>query len=112
MDLNLKVLKERNIRNIIVFVTLLAIGLIFILWSRYRLKQKTNEELVALNTELEHRVEERTKRLREENERDRIIVYPALGAPDRSCWSYFATRHLASCKPPDGKANSGSPNGL
>jgi len=72
VDLNLKVLKERNIRNIIVFVTLLSIGLIFILWSRFRLKMKTNEELVALNTELEHRVEERTKRLREENERRKV----------------------------------------
>ncbi len=72
VDLNLKVLKERNIRNIIIFVTLLSIGLIFILWSRFKLKTKTNRELVALNTELEHRVEERTKRLHEENERRKV----------------------------------------
>jgi signal transduction histidine kinase/ActR/RegA family two-component response regulator len=72
VDLNMKVLKERNIRNIIIFVTLLSIGLIFILWSRFKLKTKTNQELVALNTELEQRVEERTKRLHEENERRKV----------------------------------------
>lgn len=72
VDLNLKVLKERNIRNIIIFITLLAIALVFILWSRYKLKLKSNRELRELNTELEKRVEERTKRLHEENDRRRI----------------------------------------
>jgi len=72
VDLNLKVLKEKNIRNIIIVITLLAISLIFILWSRYKMKLKSNQELVIVNTELERRVEERTKRLREENDRRRV----------------------------------------
>ncbi|MCB2220809.1 MAG: tetratricopeptide repeat protein [Bacteroidetes bacterium] len=72
VDLNLEILRERNIRNIIVFITLLAVSLIFILWSRYKLKMRTNLELKQLNTDLEKRVEERTKRLREENERRKI----------------------------------------
>jgi signal transduction histidine kinase/CheY-like chemotaxis protein len=72
VDLNMKVLKERNIRNIIIFITLLSVVLIFVLWSRYKLKLKSNQELLALNADLEHRVEERTKRLREENDRRRV----------------------------------------
>lgn len=72
VDLNLKVLKERNIRNIIIFITLLALALAFIMWSRYKLKLKTNRELRVLNSELEKRVEERTKRLHEENDRRRV----------------------------------------
>lgn len=72
VDLNLKVLKERNIRNIIIFITLLAILLVFILWSRFKLKLKRNRELVSLNTELERRVEDRTKQLGEENERRKV----------------------------------------
>jgi signal transduction histidine kinase/ActR/RegA family two-component response regulator len=72
IDLNLRVLKERNIRNIIVLFTLFSIIIIFILWSRYRMKQKTNIELRQLNTDLEKRVEERTRRLKEENDRRKI----------------------------------------
>lgn len=72
VDLNMKVLKERNIRNIIVFITLLAIAAIFVLWSRYKMKMKKNHELKSLNEDLEKRVEKRTKSLREENERRRI----------------------------------------
>jgi len=72
VDLNMKVLKEKNIRNIIIFITLLAISLIFILWTRYKIKTKTNMELKTLNNELEKRVEERTKRLREENDRRKV----------------------------------------
>jgi len=71
-DLTMKVLKERNIRNVIIFITLLAISFIFILWTRYKLKLKKNQELRLLNADLEKRVEERTRRLREENERRRI----------------------------------------
>ncbi|MEZ5084253.1 MAG: tetratricopeptide repeat protein, partial [Bacteroidales bacterium] len=81
-DLSLKVLKERNIRNIIIFITLLAISFVFILWSRYKLKLKTNLELRQLNTDLEKRVEERTKRLREENERRRMAQENAELAND------------------------------
>jgi signal transduction histidine kinase/ActR/RegA family two-component response regulator len=72
VDLNLKVLKEKNIRNVIIFLTILSMGLVFILWSRYKLKLKTNQELLVLNAELEKRVEERTKRLKEENDRRKI----------------------------------------
>lgn len=72
VDLNMKMLKERNIRNIIIFITLFSMALVFILWSRYKLKLKTNRELKDLNTALERRVEERTKRLREENDRRRV----------------------------------------
>jgi signal transduction histidine kinase/ActR/RegA family two-component response regulator len=72
IDLNLRVLKERNIRNIIILFTLFSIAFIFILWSRYRMKLRTNTELTNLNTDLEKRVEERTKRLKEENDRRKI----------------------------------------
>lgn len=72
VDLNLEVLKERNIRNVIISIALLSVALIFILWNRYRMKLRTNLELKQLNADLEKRVEERTKQLREENERRRI----------------------------------------
>ncbi|MCD4697637.1 MAG: tetratricopeptide repeat protein [Bacteroidales bacterium] len=72
VDLSMAVLKERNIRNIIIFIALLSVSFIFILWARYKLKLRTNIELRQLNTDLEKRVEERTKRLREENEKGRI----------------------------------------
>ncbi|MCB0804352.1 MAG: tetratricopeptide repeat protein [Bacteroidales bacterium] len=71
-DLEMEVLKEKNIRNVIIFITLLAVSFIFILWTRYKLKLKKNQELRLMNADLEKRVEERTKRLREENERRRI----------------------------------------
>ncbi|MEZ5197265.1 MAG: tetratricopeptide repeat protein [Bacteroidales bacterium] len=71
-DLELKISKVKNTRNIIIFITLLAISLMVVLWSRYRLKSKAHEELRLLNAELEKRVEERTKQLREENEHRRI----------------------------------------
>jgi len=71
-DIELTLTKERNIRNIIVFITLLAISFALILWNRYRLNMKKNEELRILNATLERRVEERTNRLREENEQRRF----------------------------------------
>ncbi len=71
-DLELKITREKNIRNVIVFISLLAISFVIVLWNRYRLKTKSNRELRVLNTDLERRVEERTKRLREENEYRRI----------------------------------------
>jgi signal transduction histidine kinase/ActR/RegA family two-component response regulator len=71
-DVELRFTKERNIRNVIIFVTLLALSFVIILWNRYRLNMRKNEELVILNSNLERRVEERTKRLREENEQRRF----------------------------------------
>ena len=71
-DLELRISKVKNTRNIIIFFTLLAISFALILLSRYRLKTKSNEELRLLNAELERRVEDRTKQLREENEHRRI----------------------------------------
>lgn len=72
IDLSTKILKERNIRNVIIFITLLAVSLMFILWTRYKLKLRTNQELKLLNADLEKRVEERTRRLREENDRRKV----------------------------------------
>ena len=71
-DVELKSTKEKNLRNFIIFISLLAISLIVILWNRYKLKIKKNNELRLLNADLERRVEERTKRFREENEHRRI----------------------------------------
>ena len=73
IDLLLEITKERNLRHIIVFISIVAILLVIILWYRYRLKIKSNLELRELNTDLERRVEERTKRLREENEKRKKI---------------------------------------
>jgi signal transduction histidine kinase/ActR/RegA family two-component response regulator len=71
-DIELRFSKEKNIRNVIIFITLLAFSLVIILWNRYRLNMKKNEELLLLNSNLERRVEERTKRLHEENEQRRF----------------------------------------
>jgi len=71
-DVELRFSKEKNIRNVIIFISLLAFSLIIILWNRYRLNMKKNEELLLLNSNLERRVEERTKRLHEENEQRRF----------------------------------------
>ncbi len=81
-DTDLVLARERNIRNFIIFITLLAILLLFILWNRYKMKLKVNKELTVLNTELEKRVEERTLRLREENEQRRIAQEQAEIAND------------------------------
>lgn len=81
-DLELRFTKERNIRNIIIFITLLAISFIIILWNRYRLNKKKNDELLLLNSNLERRVEERTKRLREENEQRKFAQEQAELAND------------------------------
>ena len=58
VDLSMKVLKERNIRNIVIFITILAISIVFILWSRYKLKLKTNRELRQMNADLEKRMDQ------------------------------------------------------
>ncbi len=81
-DTDLALSHERNIRNFIIFITLLAILLLFILWNRYQMKLKTNNELRVLNSDLEKRVEERTLRLREENEQRRIAQEQAELAND------------------------------
>ncbi|MBN2173198.1 MAG: tetratricopeptide repeat protein [Bacteroidales bacterium] len=72
IDLELKVSRAKNVRNAIIFVGLLALALAAFLWGRCKLKLKSNRELRELNTDLEKRVEERTRRLREENEQRRI----------------------------------------
>ena len=73
IDLMLVIARERNLRNIIVFISVFAILLVILLWYRNRLKNKSNNELRELNAELERRVEERTIRLREENEERKKI---------------------------------------
>lgn len=72
VDLTMQILRERNIRNVIVFIAILAIIGSFFIWWRYKSKLSINLELEKLNAELEQRVEERTRLLREENERRRI----------------------------------------
>lgn len=81
-DTVIKDSKERNLRNIMIFLTLLATGITLLFWKRYRLKLKKNEELQKLNIELEKRVEERTKLLRIENEQRRIAQEQAELAND------------------------------
>ncbi|OQX73541.1 MAG: hypothetical protein B6D61_12435 [Bacteroidetes bacterium 4484_249] len=81
-DLELKISRERNIRNFIILISLLAISLAVFLWNQYRLKAKRNQELRILNAELERRVEERTKRMREEIEQRRIAQEQAELAND------------------------------
>ncbi len=81
-DTQLKSSEVRNLRNFIILISLLAALIIVILWNRYRLNQKKNEELKKLNSELEHRVEERTKMLRTENEHRRIAQEQAELAND------------------------------
>ncbi len=73
IDLLLETSKERNLRYIIIFISIVAILLVIILWYRFRLKIKSNLELRELNVDLERRVEERTIRLREENEKRKKI---------------------------------------
>lgn len=68
IDLMLAIAKERNLKYIIIFISLIAIILVILLWYRYRIKNKSNIELRELNADLERRVEERTIRLRKENE--------------------------------------------
>jgi signal transduction histidine kinase/ActR/RegA family two-component response regulator len=81
-DTALKTSKERNLRNIIIFISLFAATFIFFLWRRYRSNIKKNEELQVLNSELEKRVEDRTKLLRIENEQRRIAQEQAEMAND------------------------------
>ncbi len=77
IDLMLEIERERNLRNIIVFISVFAIFLVILLWYRNRLKNKSNYELRELNTNLERRVEERTIRLREENEERKKVQQQA-----------------------------------
>lgn len=64
-----KSLKDRNLRNYVIVISILIIILAFVLYRRYVDKQRSNEELKRMNASLERRVEERTRRLQEENER-------------------------------------------
>ena len=68
----LEIVRVRNTRNYIIFLSVFIILVALFIWSRYRLKSSANEELKMLNVELERRVEERTNRIREENERRKI----------------------------------------
>ncbi|MBN1340505.1 MAG: tetratricopeptide repeat protein [Bacteroidales bacterium] len=65
----IKALKDRNLRNYLIVISLLIIILTFVIFRRYSEKQRSNEELKRMNASLERRVEERTSRLQEENER-------------------------------------------
>ena len=64
--------KKSNFRNYIIIVSLLISLSVLVILSRFKTKLKAHKELVEMNTNLERRVEERTKRLREENERRKI----------------------------------------
>ena len=81
-DTALKTSKVRNLRNIIIFISLFAASLIWFLWKRYRSNMRKNEDLQQLNGELERRVEERTKMLQAENEQRRIAQEQAEIAKD------------------------------
>ena len=81
-DTALKTSKVRNLRNIIILISLFGVSLILFLWNRYRSKIRKNEELKQLNSELERRVEERTKMLQVENEQRRIAQEQAEIAKD------------------------------
>ncbi|MBN3036198.1 MAG: tetratricopeptide repeat protein, partial [Bacteroidales bacterium] len=63
----IKSAKERNLRNYLVVISLLVVLLTAIILNRYFIKKKANQELRKLNYELEKRVGERTRKLREEN---------------------------------------------
>jgi signal transduction histidine kinase/CheY-like chemotaxis protein len=71
-DFELENIKLRNTRNYIIFLFIIVFLIALFIWSRYRNNAKANEELRMLNVDLERRVEERTKRMREENEHRRI----------------------------------------
>lgn len=71
-NFELENIKLRNTRNYIVFLFIIVFLIALFIWSRYRNNTKANEELRKLNIDLERRVEERTKRMREENEHRRI----------------------------------------
>jgi len=73
IDLMLEISKERNLRNIIVFISVFSIFIVILLLYRNRIKNKSNVELRELNIDLERRVEERTIRLRKENEERKKI---------------------------------------
>ena len=64
--------KKSNLRNYIILISLLISISVLVILNRFKTKLKAHKELVEMNTNLERRVEERTKRLREENERRKI----------------------------------------
>ncbi|MCD4736550.1 MAG: tetratricopeptide repeat protein, partial [Bacteroidales bacterium] len=63
-----KSLKDRNFINSLVVISILIVILAIVLYVRFNEKHKTNKKLMNLNLGLEKRVEERTRRLQEENE--------------------------------------------
>jgi len=62
----LKNSQQKNFRNFLIILTLNFIVLILLILSRYRIKTRAARELEKLNQELEIRIEERTRELREE----------------------------------------------
>jgi len=64
--------KKSNLRNYIILISLLISITVLVILSRFKRKMKNHTELLELNADLERRVEERTKRLRQENERRKI----------------------------------------
>ena len=64
--------KKSNLRNYIILLSLFISITVLVILNRFKTKLKAHNELLEMNANLEHRVEERTKRLREENERRKI----------------------------------------
>jgi signal transduction histidine kinase/CheY-like chemotaxis protein len=64
--------KKSNLRNYIIILSLFISISVLVILNRFKTKLKAHKELVEMNANLERRVEERTKRYREENERRKI----------------------------------------
>jgi signal transduction histidine kinase/CheY-like chemotaxis protein len=74
--------KKSNFRNYIILLSLFISISVLIIINRFKTKLKAHKELVEMNANLERRVEERTKRYREENERRKIAQEQAELAND------------------------------
>ncbi len=74
--------KKSNLRNYIILLSLFISISVLIIINRFKTKLKAHRELVEMNANLERRVEERTKRYREENERRKMAQEQAELAND------------------------------
>ncbi|NOX48840.1 MAG: tetratricopeptide repeat protein, partial [Chlorobi bacterium] len=74
--------KKSNLRNYIILLSLFISISVLIIINRFKTKLKAHKELVEMNANLERRVEERTKRYREENERRKMAQEQAELAND------------------------------
>jgi signal transduction histidine kinase/CheY-like chemotaxis protein len=63
----LKNSQQKTLRNFLIILTINFIVLMLLILSRYRIKTKAARELEKMNQQLELRIEERTRELREEN---------------------------------------------